>query len=63
MGTFERVVLVVASVIAVIGVAGVVLRELSTKGDLPAGGHVRRVIEIVLPPAGLIGLIVWLWVR
>ena len=62
MGTFERVILVIASVIAVIGVIGVVWRELATESELPAGGLLRRVIEIVVPPAGLIGLIVWLWV-
>ena len=61
-GTVERVVLVVASLIAVIGVIGVVSRELTAESDLPAGGRIRRVIEIIAPPAGLIGLIVWLWV-
>jgi hypothetical protein len=60
MGTFERVVLVVASVIAVVGVIGVVWRELTTKSDLPAG-RIRHVIEIMVPAAGLIGLIVWVW--
>ena len=63
MRTFERVILVIASVIAVIGVIGVVGRELTTKSDLPVGGRIRRIIEIVVPAAGLVGLIVWLWVR
>ena len=63
MGTFERVVLVVASVIAVIGVIGVVAREMTNRSDLPAGGRIRRIIEIFVPAVGLFGLIVWLWVR
>jgi len=61
--TFERIVLVLASVVTVFGAIAVLWRELSTPDDRGLGARLRRMVEVLLPAAGLVGLLVWLWVR
>jgi hypothetical protein len=61
--TFERIVLVLASVVTVFGAVAVLWREFSMPDDRTLGARIRRMLEVLLPAAGLVGLLVWLWVR
>ncbi len=61
MNTGQWIVLVIASVIAVVGVLAVAWREIGAPVDPPSGGRARLVLEVFLPVVGLIALVVWLW--
>jgi hypothetical protein len=62
MDTLQWIVLVVASMIALPGMVAVAWRELGAPVDPPPGGRVRLTLEVVAPVAGLVALVVWLWV-
>ena len=57
----DRAVLVVASVLVVAGMAAIVIRELGTHPERRLVGRVRDVIEVLLPFAGAIALVIAVW--
>jgi len=61
VNTLEWIVLVVASGIALLGVAVVVWRELAVSADPSSRGRLRLAAEVFAPAIGLFVLIVWLW--
>lgn len=60
MDSLQVAVLVVATIVAVGGGAFVLYRELSAPGRRRVG-VVRDVIEVVLPIAGLLALVMLVW--
>jgi hypothetical protein len=60
--TLQWIVLAVSSAIALVGIVAVAWRELGTPVDAFPGGRSRLTLEVLFPVAGLVALIVWLWI-
>lgn len=61
MSTVDFVALVVGSVLLLGGLAAIVGRELFTHPERRLVGPIRNVVEVVLPLAGAIALVVAVW--
>ena len=61
MDTLQWIVLVAASVIALVGAGAVVWRELGAPTTSASHGRARLTLEVVLPGAGLVALVAWIW--
>jgi hypothetical protein len=59
--TLQWIVLIVASAVAVVGIVAVAWRELGAPVETAPGGRGRLALEVLLPVAGLVALVTWLW--
>ena len=61
MTVLQRIVLVIASVMAAVGMLAIVWRELVAPIDAPGVSRARLAIEVLLPVAGVAALLLWIW--
>jgi len=61
VSSVELVAVVVGSVLLLVGLGAIVVRELFTHPERRLVGPVRNVVEVVLPLAGAIVLVVAVW--